>query len=502
MTGGYPIVLTADRTLMADYPCLLDGMMATIQTTAVPGFVMRRCLSPKMPLAGGLAARAPLGIRRIEAALAAAGAGAETVAVVAPRQLDKVVGPATRVIGLASGDPLGKGMTNTTMVAMSGGKLYTRKWYAELCGRIERLRARAPKLRLLAGGPGAWQLAGDPVESDRLGIDAIYVGYAESDAPDLFARMLSGEPVERVITSSQRGIENIPPITAASSMGVVEVSRGCGRGCGFCTIATEPMVHLPVEQIVADVRTNVAAGLGAVSLISEDLFRYGSPDTGVAPEKLIEMLEAVQSVPGVRMIQVDHINISSVMQFTDKQLRCVRNALRAENLHEKIWVNLGVESASGELLAANGMAGKLHPFRAAEWPDLCEQAVARLTETGFVPMVSVIMGLDGETDEHVTRTLDLIGRMEGNCMVAFPIFYAPINPAERAFGIDDMTAQHWELFKKCYGINFRWIPSMFWDNQSAAGAPLWRKLFIQAAGRGQKYQWAIKFLLAGRKARR
>ena len=48
--AGFPIVLTADRTLMADYQVLLDGMMAGSQTTTTPGFMMHALVSP--PLAG------------------------------------------------------------------------------------------------------------------------------------------------------------------------------------------------------------------------------------------------------------------------------------------------------------------------------------------------------------------------------------------------------------------------------------------------------------------
>jgi len=505
------VVLTADRTLMADYPTLLDGMMATVQTSVVPDALLRRCLSPPMPQANGRAARAPLGVRRLEAALRAGGAGQagrpgeqagglsdREVAVVTPEGLDAAVGPATRVVGISSGDPLGKGMTNTTMVAVSGGQLYTAKWYAALCRRVRRLRERAPQMRVIAGGPGAWQLANDPAATEALGIDHVFVGYVEAEAPRLFARLLAGEAVGPVVRAGRGTLADIPAIEAATSMGVVEVSRGCGRGCGFCTIAAEPMVHLPIDRIVADVETNVRGGVRAVSLVSEDLFRYGSPDVGVDAEALLAMLSAVQAVPGVRMIQVDHVNISSVMQLSDEDLRRVRGALRVGPGHNKLWVNLGVESAAGELLVANGLVGKVHPFDPADWADLCERAVCRLVEAGFVPMASLILGLPGETDEHVRRSLEWVRRIEHLPGVAFPVFYAPIAPGERPFGIDDMTESHWRLFRACYAMNFRWIPRMFWDNSSAAGAPLWRRLFIQLAGRGQKAQWQMKFRRIGK----
>jgi len=489
-------VLTADRTLMADYPTLLDGMMATIQTTGAPALVMRRLLAPPMPQRDRLAARAPLGLRRIEAALLAAGFDPADVAVVAPEALGDVVGAATRVVGVAGGDPLGRGMTNTTMVAMTGGELYTKHWYGRLCGRLRRLREAGCRFRILAGGPGTWQLANDPDAAATLGIDHICLGYAEREAPELFGRLLDGDTLDPVLHAASTRADDIVPIVSPTSMGVVEISRGCGLGCGFCTIATTPMVHLPVERIVADVTTNVRAGVRAISLISEDLLRYASNTASVNPDALIDMLQAVRAVEGLRMIQVDHVNIASVMQYSDDQLRRVRAALRAGGPHEQVWVNLGAESASGDLLAANGMGGKLAPFAAAEWADLCEQAARRLAAAGFVPMLSLILGLPGETDDHLQQTIDLIRRLEDTRAVIFPIFHAPLSGDERSFGVDDMTDLHWRLFRLAYRLNFRFIPGMFADNHKAAAAPLWRRWFIQAAGRVQKLRWQLKFIRA------
>ncbi len=494
MTSGYPIVLTADRTLMADYPTLLDGMMGTVQTTTVPGLIWRGLLAPAMSQTDGRADRAPLGIRRIEATLLNAGFDPADVAVVTPQGLADAVGPATRVVGVASGDPLGRGMTNTTMVDMSGGELYTRRSYADLCRQLGAMRAAGADFRVIAGGPGAWQLANSPDEADRLSLDHIFVGYAERDAADVFGRLVAGETLDPIIEGRRTSLADIPPITAPTSMGVVEISRGCGRGCGFCTLATEPMIHLPVEQIVADAETNVRAGVRAVSLISEDLLRYGSPDTGVNPDAVIDMLAAVGTIDDLWMIQVDHINIASIMQYSDAQLIAVRNALRAGRPHEQVWVNLGVESASGELLAANGMGGKIHPFEADQWEELCEQAVRRMAATGFVPMLSLIMGLPGETDRHVQRTIDFVRRLKGLRAVVFPIFYAPLGADETPFAIGDMTDLHWRLFRLSYAFNFKWIPGMFADNHRASKAPWRRRAFIQTAGRLQTLQWKLKFI--------
>ena len=40
-----------------------------------------------------------------------------------------------------------------------------------------------------------------------------------------------------------------------------------------------------------------------------------------------------------------------------------------------------------------------------------------------------------------------------------------------------------------YHQNFRWIPKMYWDNQTGAGVPLAKRLLLQSTGRGQVPLW-------------
>lgn len=492
---GVPVVLTADRTLMADYPTLFDGMMGTIQTSAVPAFVMRRMLAPPLRGRPDRPTPAPLGLRRLEAALRASGLGADEVAIVTPERLDAAIGPATRVVGVASGDPLGRGMSNTTMVAMTGGELYTRRWFGHLLERLRRHKDRHPRLRVLAGGPGAWQLAADPDAAAGMGIDLTLTGYAECDIAGAVSALAAGGcagPVHRA--AGPREASRIPRLLGPSAMGVIELSRGCGRGCLFCTMAAEPMIHLSPEAVLADARTNLAAGVRNLALISEDFLRYGASGTGVNPDALLDLLAALRERPGLRMLQVDHVNVSSAMQFEPAQLRRARDLLTAGQRHERVWVNVGVETASAALLRGARLLGKAVPFDPDGWAELCERAIHRLCEAGFVPMVSLVLGLPGEAPADVEATDALLAGLEHLPAMAFPIFYAPIRPGERAFGIDDMTPAHWRLFRRAYAMNFRTVPPVFWDNHRAAGAPWWRRLFIQAAGRAQKLQWQLMFL--------
>ena len=231
-----------------------------------------------------------------------AGFTSAEVAVATEEQLHKAIGPATRIIGISSGEPAGLGMNSSTMTAIAGGQIYPQAMFRRLLGKIHRLN-RAVGAKLVLGGPGAWQVAGNPARRQKLGIDHVVTGYAEKGLAAAFRAILRDEPLPPVLSGGWEPAVPIPPIRGASTMGVVEISRGCGLGCPFCTIARVPMVHLPPETILADVQTNVNAGLRNVALLSEDFFRYGAEGVKANPEAIISLVERIRRISPVRLIQ-------------------------------------------------------------------------------------------------------------------------------------------------------------------------------------------------------
>ncbi len=189
MSDGFPIVLTADRTLTADYRLLFDGMLAASQTTTAPPAVFGRLLMPQNNRGRARAKVAPLGLRRIEAALLAGGFSPDEVAVVTEDQLEGAIGRATRVIGISSGEPAGLGMNSSTMTAIAGGRIYPQAMFGRLMRKIRRLN-RDVSAKVVLGGPGAWQVAGDPSARKALGVDHVVSGYADRDAAATFRRLM------------------------------------------------------------------------------------------------------------------------------------------------------------------------------------------------------------------------------------------------------------------------------------------------------------------------
>jgi radical SAM superfamily enzyme YgiQ (UPF0313 family) len=482
--GGYPIILTADRLLMADYACLFDAMVAAGQTTTTPRPVLERLLMPP-PRDNSLEAiRAPLGLRRIESALQEA--GIESI-VVHPDRIQNVIGRNTRIVGIATGEPLGKGMNSSTMVAIAGGRIWAQVFFERIYAKIKML---APQASIVIGGPGAWQLVQN--HSEDL---TIVNGYCEGNVASIFHKILETSYSLGVVQGDQPA--DIPNIRGASTLGAVEMSRGCGLGCEFCTIAHTPMRHVPPDTILKDIEMNIRSGQSNLSLLSEDFFRYGAQGTQVNPAVLIETLRQIRGMPAVKLLQIDHVNVGSIAQFSDEELREIHHLLTNEQQHKFLWVNIGIETASGALLVRNGGKAKMAGCPPDGWYDFTNNQIRRLIRAGFFPLVSLVLGLSREEPHDAELSLRWVQELREQRMSVFPVALAPLGNNDSPPKLNRM---HWQTIIESYRMNFHWVPKLVWDNERGSGAPIARSIAAQLIGKTQVLWWNAAFRLKKMKA--
>jgi radical SAM superfamily enzyme YgiQ (UPF0313 family) len=200
----------------------------------------------------------------------------------------------------------------------------------------------------------------------------------------------------------------------------------------------------------------------------------------------------MRKIKNLSFMQIDHANITSVMQLTDEQLIEIRKLLTWSKKTDYLWVNMGVESANGHLVAAN-CPGKISPFRPEDWEEIVRQTAERMTRTGFFSVFSIILGLPGETPDDISKTLRLIKYLGTQKAVIFPVFYEPLLVDQPRFTLDNMRVEHLQLYRTCYEINFKMVPRLFWDNQRAGGISWIRRVSMQLLGKRETATWRRTF---------
>ena len=197
----------------------------------------------------GQAVAVPNGLRVVESILLEK-FSPDDIAVCYPDQLDLFVGEDTRVVGVHAHNPLG--ITFATDVYVNFYGKQTEPINAAEFKRLithEAIKKHKDHLKVIVGGPGSWQIEKKNLQ-DEWKIDCIVEGEAEDLILDLFERAVRGESLPKRMEGNSPKMENIPTIKNRSTFGVVEVTRGCGRGCQFCSIALRKGRSLPLEHIL------------------------------------------------------------------------------------------------------------------------------------------------------------------------------------------------------------------------------------------------------------
>lgn len=445
--GSPKIILTADETMMSLYrPGMFMGFTTCMPQGILPGWLYFRTFAPPVPRRDGRAVFADYGLRMVEASLLEAGFSEEEVAVVHPRDLEKMVGDQTEIVAIGGHDFLGINPPTCEFVELAQtGPPYNWVKFLELL--------RKPVLRdvkVVVGGKSAWQLA-DLELMDRLGIDYVHLGEGELSVPEAFKEILRGDDVPRIITGEDAPVERIPNIRGGTIHGLVEISRGCGRGCKFCTPGMQKLRHKSIDHILRDVKVNLRAGHDEPLLHGEDVLRYGTMKIEPREEKVIELFARVAALERVKTMGTSHVALATVYHTSDlvKRLSEIFMSLPEQGY---IGTQTGIETGSPRLIAKH-MYGKTLPSPPEKWPEIVRQSLGLLEDNNWVPACTLMFGLPGENEDDIMETLDLMDDIEGTKSLVIPLFFVSISgsalSAEESFTVKDMTPGHWKVLGKC-----------------------------------------------------
>lgn len=461
---GFKVVLTADKTLMCDYGnAIFLGFMTTGPVSGFKPFniAMRALLKPVPVDSSGKALVAPLALRLIEGALVDSGVvKPDEVAVVPPRALHRAISEETRVIGVSTMDPKGLGPASSTFSGPYGlihRESYTAFMFRKLI-RSEAVQRARRWASLVVGGPGAWQLTMRDLKT--LGIDVLFIGEGEDEAPRLFRSLIEeGKPDKPMVVKAplSRGFARIRGATIG---GLVEVSRGCGRACRFCSVTMRILRHKPLDEIIHDVKVNVKAGQTGICLHAEDVLQYGGTPTRKRPDLVIRLFKSVLEVEGANLSSVSHISLSSIAE----NQKLVSDLSDLLGLTETSWLGYqtGIETASPRLIARL-MHMKPYPFKPGEWPSVVEEAFKACSDYNWVPAATLILNLPGEKPEDVLITADLVDDLNPYKSIIVPLLYVPMSSMPDCKPrrlLEDADDAYWQLYHAVWRHDMKWLPTL------------------------------------------
>ena len=457
---GVPIVLTGSATDMSDFKLNpFRAFTGAFPTGIIPKRLLRKWWYPPVPNNGdGTAKYAPYGTRKIEAVLIKE-FGAENVAVVHPNDLQKVVGPNTKVIGITSMEPAGTGFVSRTYTSFVGfgGEPVAAAEFREL---VEKPILRKWGAKIVLGGSGAWQIHRVKLQR-KCGIDCIVMGEGEKTALKIFRMALNGEELPSVVETDPPDPKEIPCIVHPSIFGTVEITRGCGRGCKFCSPTLRRRYSFPLEHILKEVELNAKNGTKMIILASEDIFLYRSKGKFLPNrEAIVTLIKSIAAVPGVKYFQLAHASLAPVV-YDPKMVEEIGPIL----LEKSRWVTNGTRYSSVEIGIETGsirlmnehMKGKMLPYKPEEWHDVVTKGIEIMNENRIWPLATLIIGLPDETEKDTIATLELLDKLKHGKVFYVPLLFTSEEDCmfreARHMDLKHLTPLQWELIATCWKRN-------------------------------------------------
>ncbi len=267
------------------------------------------------------------------------------------------------------------------------------------------------RVTFIAGGSHP---TGDPLTTLKFGFDFSFIGEAEYSLPFFLKSFLEKEDIyetpgitflenEISLSSTSRplpiNLDDYPFLSKKRKLyPPLEITRGCGFACAFCQV---PMLfkhrirHRSPEIIIELVKWMVTEKLNDIRFITPNSFGYMSKSArSVNQEGIMHLLEGIRSIKGIRNI------------FYGTFPGEVRPETVSEELLTKIKplitnrrISIGLQSGSNKVL---------REIRRGHTVEEAVSAIDILLASGFTPIVDIIVGLPGATEDDEEQTIQVI----------------------------------------------------------------------------------------------
>jgi tRNA-2-methylthio-N6-dimethylallyladenosine synthase len=287
-------------------------------------------------------------------------------------------------------------------------------------GRLARLKARRPDLKIGVGGCVA-QLHGTAILDRAPQVDVLVGTHNLARVPELLRRAREdGEP--GIDLDRARDAFEVPAAAVAHGSDVrayVSVMEGCNHVCSFCVVPRTrgPEVCRSPQGVVEEVESLVARGYPEVMLLGQTVnaYRHGGVD-------FAELLARVDAVPGLQRLR---FTTSHPEHVTGRLAQALRDLPRVCP-----YLHLPVQSGSDPVLAdmrrGYGRAAYLEKV-----------ALLRRHVPDLALSSDVIVGYPGESEDDFQQTVDLVDEVGYEGLFVFE--YSP-RPGTTAARLGDPVA--------------------------------------------------------------
>jgi len=271
------------------------------------------------------------------------------------------------------------------------------------------------RVTFIAGGSHP---SGDPYTTLKIGFDFVFIGEAEFSLPsflkkffmkdDLYSTLgiafLDESYLDFISTSKppEINLDDYPFISRKRGLySPLEISRGCAFGCTFCQVPTlfqHKVRHRSPDIIINTVEWMVQQNLTDIRFITPNSFGYmASKPREVNKKSILYLLKSLKAIPGIRDVYFG--------TFPGE----VRPETVSEDLAQEIKkyvsnnrVSVGLQSGSNKVL---------QKIRRGHSVEEGIKAIDILIKAGFIPVVDIIIGIPGSTEQDELKTIDLINTL-------------------------------------------------------------------------------------------
>ncbi|MEM1509736.1 MAG: radical SAM protein [Thermofilaceae archaeon] len=454
---NFDVIITSDRTMMSNHHGKeFLGFIATGPPLGLPEHLWMWMCAPKPKVDKmGRPLEAPYGLRKIEASLINAGINA---AVIDPDYLNRYLKHA-KILMVGHHDFFAMCSPSIEWWLITGSEPLNSRSFKRFMRKPEIREAKKHGLKIIVGGPAAWQWLWRTDYWREFGVDTVVEGEADKVIVELANKVFNGEDLPLYVyvgPGDSPSLNEIPDIKGASVNGLIEITRGCPRKCRFCSVTLRPLRHYPLDKIEREIRVNVHAGLKNCIFHSEDVLMYGS--IGIEPnlDLLIQLHKLAKKY--CKIVTWSHATLALVKYSQEKYNLISRlTEILYDDNQEWIGVEVGIETGSSRLVGEI-MPAKAAPYPVSKWPEVVRDAFAIMHEHKIVPAATLILGLPNEQEEDTTATLELLDELSGYRSIIVPMFFVPLGSLkDKAWFLrNHLTDQHVEILRKCLWHSIKW----------------------------------------------